>query len=142
VVRAWEATAAIAYAIACISMLRSDDRNRWIWDGASFALFTLLEPFGPISGMISLGPAALIAASAYCGQGSREIVARRLFMGACALSFFGAVAQYRPLLRLLLVLGLDFYAALLLFAALASRGSTRGPEISRLGRTSHPAAGA
>ena len=131
VVRAWEAIAAATYAAASIAMLRSDYSKRWIWDGASFALFTLLEPFGPISGMISLGPAALIAAAAYSREGcsgkSRESLAGRLFAGACALSFLGAVMQYKPLLRLLLVLGLDFYAALLLFTALVLAGNEAGP---------------
>jgi hypothetical protein len=139
VVRVWEVTATVTYAAACIAMLRSDYRKRWIWDGASFALFTLLEPFGPISGMISLGPAVLIAAAAYsresCSAESSDSLARRLFAGACALSFFGAVMQYKPLLRLLLVSGLDFYAALLLFTALmlwtrypAPAGNEAGPS--------------
>lgn len=117
VVRAWEAIAAATYTAASIAMLRSADRARWIWDGAAFALFTLLEPFGPVSGMISLGPAALIAASLYSTE-SRESLSRRIFTAACALSLLGAVMQYRPLLRLLLVSGLDFYVALLLLAAL------------------------
>ena len=115
VVRVWGVIAALAYAAASIAMLRSDHSKRWIWDGAAFALFTLLEPFGPISGMISLGPAALIAAG-LCE--SRNRLAARVFAAACALSFFGAIMQYKPVLRLLLVLGLDFYAALLLFTAL------------------------
>jgi hypothetical protein len=48
-------------------------------------------------------------------------------MGACALSFLGAIMQYRPLLRLLLVLGLDFYAALLLLMALVLAGNEADP---------------
>jgi Glycosyltransferase family 87 len=126
VVRAWEAIAAAIYAATSIAMLRSDDNKRWIWDGASFALFTLLEPFGPISGMISIGPAVLVAAAASSAE-SRGSLARRLFLGACVLSFLGAILQYRPLLRLLLVVGLDFYAALLLFTALVLAGNEAGP---------------
>jgi hypothetical protein len=125
-VRAWEAIAAATYVATSIAMLRSDYRTRWIWDGASFALFTLLEPFGPVSGMISIGPAVLVAAAA-CSAESRGSLARRLFLGACVLSFLGAVLQYRPLLRLLLVVGLDFYAALLLFTALVLAGNEAGP---------------
>jgi hypothetical protein len=127
VVRAWGVTAAFAYVTASLEMLRSDYRKRWIWDGAAFALFTLLEPFGPVSGMISLGPAVLIAAASISTE-PRQNLARRLFAGACALSFFGAVMQYRPLLRLLLVLGLHFYAALLLFMALVLAGNEADPS--------------
>lgn len=123
VVRVWEATAVVVYTSACIATLRSDPSKRWVWDGMSFALFTLLEPFCVKSGMISLGPAVLIAAALYSGEwrspwSSGETLARRLFLAACTLSFLGAVTQYKPLLRLLLAFGLDFYAAVMLLVAL------------------------
>ncbi|HLN01079.1 MAG TPA: glycosyltransferase family 87 protein [Bryobacteraceae bacterium] len=123
VVRAWQAAASMLYAIACIAMLRCHPSKRWVWDGLSFSLFTLLEPFCLKSGMISLGPAVLVAAALYSEErqhvrNSREAVARRFFLAACALSLLGAIAQYKPLLRLLLALGLDFYAAVMLLLAL------------------------
>ena len=123
VVRAWQATASMLYAIVCAAMLRCNPSKRWVWDGLSFSLFTLLEPFCLKSGMISLGPAVLVAAALYSEErqhvrNPRGAVARRFFLAACALSFLGAITQHRPLLRLLLALGLDFYAAVILFAAL------------------------
>ena len=135
VVRAWEVTAGVIYSSACVAMLRSDPGKRRVWDGLSFALFTLLEPFCVKSSMISLGPAALIAAALYSREpraapGSGERLARLLFLAACGLSFLGAVTQYKPLLRLLLAFGLDFYAALMLLAALLLW--TRLPDRSTL----------
>jgi Glycosyltransferase family 87 len=135
VVRAWEVTAGVIYSSACVAMLRSDPSMRRVWDGLSFALFTLLEPFCVKSGMISLGPAALIAAALYscerrAARGSVEMLARFLFLAACGLSFLSAVTQYKPLLRLLLAFGLDFYAALMLLAALLLW--TRLPDRSTL----------
>lgn len=122
VVLAWEVIAFVLYAISCIAMLHTSSRKRWIWDGLSFSLFTVLEPFCLKSGMISLGPAVLVAAALYsrcCRAGtSAESVARRLFLGASALSFLGAAMQYKPLLWLFLALGIDFYAAVLLLGAL------------------------
>jgi hypothetical protein len=147
VVRAWEAIAGMSYAVTCIAMLRSGPSRRWVWDGLSFSLFTLLEPFCLKSGMISLGPAVLVAAALYSGERQharslRESVARRLFITACALSFLGAIAQYKPLLRLLLALGLDFYATVMLLTALLLWALSREPfpEVSRGGRCSWPVA--
>lgn len=124
VIFVWKAIAAATYISACVAMFRSDPTKRLVWDGLSFALFTVLEPFCPKSGMISLGPAALIAAALYSVQtqavrSPRETVAHRLFLSACALSFLGAVTQYEPMLRMLLAWGLDFYSTLLLLAALS-----------------------
>lgn len=116
VIRVWEDTALALYLTACAAMLRSDARRRWIWDGFSFVLFTLLQPFCLKSGMISLGPAILVAAALYSTEFSR--LARRMFLAASVLSFVGAIAQYKPLLRLLLALGIDFYAAVFLLTAL------------------------
>jgi hypothetical protein len=98
-------------------MLRSEAKSRWTWDAIAFALFTLLQPFCAKSSMISMGPPALLAASLYSTR-PQDGMARRLFLGACALAFLGAAAQYRPLLNWLLAVGIDFYAGLLLLAAL------------------------
>jgi glycosyl transferase family 87 len=116
-VQIWEVVSAAIYAAVCWAMLRSDGRSRWTWDAIAFALFTLLQPFCAKSSMISMGPPVLLAASLYSTR-PRDGTARWLFLGACALSFVGAVAQYRPLLNWLLALGIDFYAGLLLLAAL------------------------
>jgi len=116
VVRIWELISAAIYAAACWAMLRADEKSRWTWDAIAFALFTLLQPFCAKSSMISMGPPALLAASLYSTRS--DGLARRLFLGACALSFVGAAAQYRPLLNWLLAVGVDFYAGLLLLAAL------------------------
>jgi hypothetical protein len=123
VVGAWIALATAVYASICSAVLRADDSKRWIWDGVSFVLLTLLEPFCPKSSMISIGPAVLIAAAAYSrGRGCRVDVrvrlARGLFVAASALSLMSAVVQVRPVLRLFLTLGVDFIAALLLLVAL------------------------
>lgn len=120
VVNAWAMMSAVFYLVVCIAMLRSDGRRQCVWDGLSFALFTALEPFCPKSSMISLGPAVLIGA-ALCSiqvHNAFEKSARWLFFAACGMSFFGALVQYKPALRLLLALGLDFYAGLLLILAL------------------------
>lgn len=127
VVRAWEAIAALAYAALCLAMLRSDARQRWVWDGLSFALFSVLQPFCLKSSLISLGPAVLVAA-ALCST-SQSTIARRLFLGGCGLSLIGATAQYKPLLRVLSALGIDFWAALLLLAALLVWAKARDTRV-------------
>jgi hypothetical protein len=116
-VAVWEVVSAGIYAAACWAMLRSDAKSRWTWDAIAFALFTLLQPFCAKSSMISMGPPALLAASLYSTR-PQDGMARWLFPGACALAFLGAAAQYRPLLNWLLAVGIDFYAGLLLLAAL------------------------
>jgi hypothetical protein len=123
VVVTWAVVASLLYLAAFIAMLQSDTRKQWVWDGLFFALFSILQPFCLKSSMISLGPAVLVAA-ALCSEETRlfqstpEKAARLLFFAACGVSLCGAVLQYKPLLRLLLALGLDFYAALLLVASL------------------------
>jgi hypothetical protein len=82
--------------------------------------------------LISLGPAALTAACLYSfatrknrlgleiTPSARRFIgwANRLFLSACLLSFLGAIIQYRPWQRFLLSAGLDFWAEILLLAAL------------------------
>ena len=122
-VHAWQAIATVSYLGVCIAMLRSGPHNRRVWDCLSFALFSVLQPFCLKSSLISLGPAALVAAALYSGTSQavrdrRDTLARRFFVAACVLSSIGAAMQYKPWLRLLLAWGLDFYAALLLLTAL------------------------
>jgi hypothetical protein len=93
VVRAWEGTAVLAYASACVAMLRSDPGKRWVWDGLAFVIFTLLEPFCLKSSMISLGPAVLIAAALFSGEwqdrnSSRDTLARQLFLATSRSHFW------------------------------------------------------
>ncbi len=128
VVDVWLVTSAVFYTGACVAMLRSSENERWVWDGASFAIFTLLEPFCPKSSMISMVPAVLVATALHsrpsCGtRSTRERLARRLFVTASALSLVSAVTQVKPLLRLLLVLGADFFAASALLVALLLRAT-------------------
>lgn len=122
VVRAWQGVAVTFYLAVCVAMLRSGPQERRLWDAASFALFTVLQPFCVKSSMISLGPSILLAAARYSVRTGfrcwRETLARRLFLAACSVALLGAAMQYKPWLRLLLAWGLDFYAALLLTVAL------------------------
>jgi hypothetical protein len=92
VVSIWKGIAVASYLAACVAMLRSDPRRRWVWDGLSFVLFSVLQPFCLKSSLISLGPAALTAASLYSvatrvNSNSHDVLARRLFLAACTLSF-------------------------------------------------------
>lgn len=123
VVHLWFVAASSAYLVVSTAMLRSAARTQGVWDGVFFALFTLLEPFCPKSSMISLGPAVLIAAMTYSESTNRPRagsiwLAQRLFVLACSLSFLCAVLQYRPVIRVTLAIGMDFYVSLLLFVAL------------------------
>ncbi len=123
VVRIWEAIAAVGYLGVCTAMLRSSPEKPRVGDGVSFAALSILQPFCLKSSMISLGPAALIAAALYSpgcrgvGEGER-VLPRCMFLAACVLSFLSATLQYKPLSFLLLAWGVDFYAALLLLVSL------------------------
>ena len=117
-----EALAAAIYFGVTWLMLRSDRRRLWAWDGAAFVLYSLVEPHAVKSGLISLGPALLIAACLYTR--SREertarggALANTLFLGASLLFILGTVIQYRPWQRSLLEAGLDCWAEVLLLAA-------------------------
>lgn len=136
VVIAWGVISVIAYCFFTIYMLRSGTNTLWAWDGLAFVLYSLLEPYAVKSGLISLGPAVLTAACLYT-LGARKLKqnpyisrANGFFLGACVLSFMGAVIQYRPWLRFLLAVGLDFWVEILLTAAF----------LIWIGRTSLPAA--
>lgn len=132
--------ATCVYLTTCAVMLRADSRKRWVWDGLSFALFSVLQPFCLKSSLISLGPAALVAGCLYSKKVSREtpsggLWARRLFVAACGLSMAAAVLQYRPLVHLLLALGIDFYAAVLLLGALLLWVGSGSSHVSRASTT-------
>jgi hypothetical protein len=115
----WGLTSIAAYSITVIAMLRSHPSKQWIWDGAVFVIYSLLEPYAVKSGLISLGPAILIAGCVYT-LSSRAKIAQRaniLFLVACLISFLQAILQYKPWQRVLLTVGLDFWTELLLLAA-------------------------
>lgn len=135
IVQTWQGVVTGTYLTICVAMLRSDVRSRRVWDGLAFVAFTVLEPFCPKSGMISLGPAVLIAASLYSAGSTtrRRTIPRELFVAASVLSSFAAAAQYKPLLRVLLAWGIDFYAAVLLFFALVLWTRSPGPGHAEFG---------
>ena len=118
----WAIAALIAYCAVVWMMLRSNPRKQWAWDGAAFVLYSMLEPYAVKSGLISLAPAALVAACLYTLASSAARTrsakwANRLFLTACAISFLQAMLQYKPWQRILLTIGLDFWMELLLLAA-------------------------
>jgi Glycosyltransferase family 87 len=118
----WAAAALIVYAAVVWIMLRSEARKQWAWDGAVFVLYSMLEPYAVKSGLISLGPAALVGACLYTlassGVRSRSVKwANGLFLAACGVSFAQAILQYKPWQRMLLTVGLDFWTEVLLLAA-------------------------
>lgn len=127
----WMIAGLAVYSFFVAAMLRSSARKLWAWDGLVFVLYSLLEPYAVKSGLISLGPAILIAACLFTLGTShlrstpvtpkeRRFIfrANKLFVAACALSFLGAIVQYKPWQRFLLSIGLDFWAEVLLLAAL------------------------
>jgi hypothetical protein len=119
----WEGAAATLYIGACGAMLCANRCRRWVWDGMAFVLYTVLQPYTVKGTLISLGPAVLVAAALYsrppgAADGWLNRAARRLFLGACAVSAVGVAAQFRPLLHLLAACGLDFLVAVLLLTAL------------------------
>jgi hypothetical protein len=115
----WGVTAIVAYFGIVITMLRSHPSKQWAWDGAAFVIYSLLEPYAVKSGLISLGPAILIAACLFTIAAHTRIAQRAnaLFLAACLISFIQAILQYKPWQRVLLTIGLDFWTELLLLAA-------------------------
>ena len=130
-VMAWGAISSAVYMSFVVCLLRSDKRKLWAGDGMAFVLYSLLEPYAVKSGLISLAPAALTAAGLYT-LGTRKdtaglqrtdrerrliVLANRLFLIACAVSFAQAILQYKPLQRYLLSFGVDFWGDVLLLLA-------------------------
>jgi hypothetical protein len=118
----WGIASLIAYLAIALTMLRSSPRKQWIWDGVAFVMYSLLEPYAVKSGLISLGPAALIAASLYTLTARADKTtaiwrANFFFLTACLISFMQAILQYKPWQRVLLSIGLDFWSDILLLAA-------------------------
>jgi hypothetical protein len=125
-VHIWMITGALLYASFVVWMLRSSARSLWVWDGAAFLIYSMIEPYAVKSGLISLAPAVLTAGCLFSlrrrAEGRERNAVRwanRLFLIAAAISFFQAVLQYKPWQRYLLSYGLDFWGECLLLAALA-----------------------
>ncbi len=129
-VHIWMIISVIVYVAFVVSMLRSEHRKLWAWDGLAFVLYSLLEPYAVKSGLISLGPAALTAACLFTLGASKNLAttpaqrarrfiscANKLFLAACLLSFAEAIMQYKPWQRFLLSIGLDFWVEILLLGA-------------------------
>jgi hypothetical protein len=122
-VHLWMVAALLLYAAFMLWMLRSDRRTLWIWDGATFVIYSMIEPYAVKSGLISLAPAVLTAGCLFALRhklGQRVRWANRLFLAACAVSFGQAILQYKPWQRYLLSYGLDFWGECLLLAAFAT----------------------
>lgn len=118
----WGFASLASYAAIVLAMLRSHPRKQWAWDGTVFVMYSLLEPYAVKSGLISLGPAALIAASLFTLASYRKRArqlswANAFFLTSCAISFLQAILQYKPWQRVLLTIGLDFWGEILLLVA-------------------------
>ncbi len=73
--------------------------------------------------LISLGPAAVIGAAFFTiraenGSDERNARANRLYLAAAILSFGAACVQYKPYLRFLQAVGIDFWVSCLLSVSL------------------------
>lgn len=142
----WAVLAAAIYAGCAVAMLRSDARQMWAWDGVGFILYSIIEPYAVRSGLISLAPAMLTAACLYtlseeCAA-SRSFpasLARRLAAWAGVVALLGTIIQYRPWHRFLLAVGIDFWAELLLLAAMLIWLVRTDPACSLLSRRSESA---
>lgn len=107
------------YGFALMRMWRAPESRRWIWDAASFVLFSILQPFAPNSGLISLFPGVLAAAAVYSApEGEYPKAARVWLLAACGFALIADATFYRPLQREALMLGIDFWLMLALAAAL------------------------
>jgi hypothetical protein len=117
----WGIACLIAYTVIVIIMFRSNAHKQWAWDGAMFVVYSLLEPYAVKSGLISLGPAALVAASLFTlatrARPPWSSWANAFFLAACFISFIQAILQYKPWQRILLTIGLDFWGEILLLVA-------------------------
>ncbi len=133
----WMVIGFVIYVVCVIAMLRSELRKMWIWDGLVFVLYSLLEPYAVKSGLISVAPAVLTAAALFTaseqvarsGSSARGIrLTNGLFVAASLMAFAGAIIQHRPWQRWLLTVGLDFWAEILLAAALLFWIKNMGPS--------------
>ncbi len=122
-VKVWQVLAAGIYAFVLFGMFRVRHGAALLWDGLAFVLYSLLQPFAVKVSLISLGPAAVIGAAFFTirsagNRDTRNSWANRLYLAAALLSFGAACVQYKPYLRLLQAVGIDFWVAGLLGGSL------------------------
>lgn len=122
-VKVWQVLAAGIYALVISGMFRVRYRAAFLWDGLAFVLYSVLQPFAVKVSLISLGPAAVIGAAFFTTRAvnssdTRNRWANRLYLAAALLSFGAACVQYKPYLRLLQAIGIDFWVASLLGGSL------------------------
>jgi Glycosyltransferase family 87 len=122
-VKIWQVLAASSYAFVIWGMFRVRHRAALLWDGLAFVLYSILQPFAVKVSLISLGPAAVIGAAFFTirSEGNPDTgnrLAARFYLAAALLSFGGACIQYKPYLRLLQAIGIDFWVSCLLGASL------------------------
>src|SRR5579884_11798 len=111
-VHIWMAAAAVLYGVFAIWMFKCGRRTLWVWDGAAFVLYSMIEPYAVKSGLISLAPAVLTAGCLFAlrredGRSAAVRWANGLFLAAAAISFVQAILQYKPWQRYLLSFGMD-----------------------------------
>jgi len=115
-----------AYLYAVLSTWTASPARRYIWDAASFAFFSFLQPFAMNSGLISLLPAMLVATHVYsASSGAYPRAAKHFYLAACGFAAIASATFWRPLQRWALMLGVDFWLMLALTAslAIAARGA-------------------
>ena len=122
-VRIWQFLALGIYAFVVFCMFRTRQRAVGLWDGLAFVLYSVLQPFAVKVSLISLGPAAVIGAAFLSVRAPdslepRNSLANRLYFAAALLSFGAACIQYKPYLRWLQAIGIDFWVSCLLGASL------------------------
>jgi hypothetical protein len=150
VVHLWLVLAALLYACFVLWMLRSDRQTMWVWDGAAFVIYSMIEPYAVKSGLISLAPAAITAGCLFAlrrveikqqGRSWRKW-ANAIFLASCGISLAQALLQYKPWQRYLLSYGVDFWGECLLLAAFAIWiGRTRVPYALALAESGQTADG-
>ncbi len=121
-VKIWQFLAAAIYGFAIVCLLRARRRAASLWAGLAFVLYSVLQPFAVKVSLISLGPAAVIGAAFLSPSptdhlNARKLWASRTYLAAALLSFGAACVQYKPYLRWLQAIGIDFWIACLLGAS-------------------------
>lgn len=147
-VKVWQFLALGIYAFVIFCLFRAGQRTVLLWNGLAFVLYSVLQPFAVKVSLISLGPAAAIGAAFFTiraanSSDTRNLWANRLYLASALLSFGAACVQYKPYLRFLQAIGIDFWVSCLLGASLllwiTGRPSATG-EHSNIAELTHAAA--
>jgi len=119
----------VLYGYAVLSTWRAPESKRFLWDANAFVFFSILEPFAMNSGLISLLPGVLAAVHIYSAPPDKYPKAAKLaFLIACSFAAIASCTFYRPLQRVSLMLGIDFWMMLALGASLAIAATGRKSE--------------